>query len=123
MSRALLLKQLIETRFRGSQTAFAKAIKRSPAQVNQWISGHRALGDAGARTIELALHLPPGYFDQPLTYARRGALMAMELTEPGDETVIAEVVALMRATDERGRLLVLGAARAVLADHWTRDKG
>lgn len=120
MSRDLLLKALIADRFNGNQTHFAKAIKRSPAQVNQWLTGHRALGDAGARTIELALNLPPGYFDQPLTYARRGALMAMHVAEPGDDYVIDEVVSLLRATDHTGRVMALGAVRAALAGYVTK---
>ncbi|WP_273702974.1 S24 family peptidase [Candidatus Accumulibacter vicinus] len=64
------LRALIQSRFGGNQAAFAAAIKRSPAQVNQWLSGHRAIGDAGARIIELALDLPPGYFDMADTTSR-----------------------------------------------------
>lgn len=63
MDRKTLLQRLVDTRFDGSQAEFARAIKRSPAQVNQWLSGHRKLGDAGARHIELTLGLAPGYFD------------------------------------------------------------
>lgn len=117
MQRALLLKSLIADRFGGSQSAFAEAIKRSPAPVNQWLSGHRKLGDAGARVIELALHLPAGYFDQPLTYGQRGALMAMELRPEYQPSVLDEIIALLQATDERGRIMALGAIKAVLAGY------
>lgn len=64
MDRRTKLRSLIQSRFGGNQADFAVAIKRSPAQVNQWLGGHRAIGDAGARIIELALELPPGYFDE-----------------------------------------------------------
>lgn len=63
MNRRDLLRALIESRFGGNQADFARAIKKSPAQVHQWLSGYRALGDAGARNIELALKLGVGYFD------------------------------------------------------------
>lgn len=67
MDRRAKLRALIQARFGGNQAEFACAIKRSPAQVNQWLSGHRAIGDAGARIIELALGLPSGYFDSSNT--------------------------------------------------------
>lgn len=57
-----MLRDLIDTRFDGNQAEFARAIKKSPAQVNQWLTGHRNLGDAGARHIELVLNLGTGYF-------------------------------------------------------------
>jgi hypothetical protein len=63
MNRKIFLQQLLETRFNGSQAAFARAIKRSPAQVHQWLSGYRTLGNAGARHIELTLALPAGWMD------------------------------------------------------------
>jgi hypothetical protein len=62
MDRKRLLQEIIDSRFDGSQAAFARAIKRSPSQVHQWLTGHRMLGDAGARHIELSLRLEPGYF-------------------------------------------------------------
>ena len=64
MNRREILKALIDDRFSGHQADFARAIKKAPAQVNQWLTGHRALGDAGARNIELRLGLPPGFFDR-----------------------------------------------------------
>lgn len=63
MDRKTLLKRLIDERFGGNQADFARSIKRQPAQVNQWLTGYRAIGDAGARNIELAIGLPIGFFD------------------------------------------------------------
>lgn len=63
MDRRESLKKLIDDYFSGSQAKFARAIKKSPAQVHQWLVGNRTLGDAGCRTIELTLKLPQGFFD------------------------------------------------------------
>lgn len=117
MNRKLLLKELITVRFSGNQADFARAINRSPAQVNQWLSGHRKIGDAGARTIEMALNLDAGYFDKPVSYAKAGNILALQLNEPSSKNDIDEVVAMMRATDDKGRAMALGAVRAVLAGH------
>ena len=64
MDRKQKLQELVDTAFGGNQAQFAKAIKRSSAQVNHWLTGHRNLGDAGARHIELTLDLGIGFFDQ-----------------------------------------------------------
>ncbi len=117
MNRPLLLRALIHDRFDGNQTEFARAIKRSPAQVNQWLSGHRKLGDGGARTIELALGLQQGYFDQRITYAKAGNIMAMPLREPSSDQVIDEVMAMLLATDATGRAMALAAVRVALAGY------
>lgn len=63
MDRKTLLQELLDSRFGGSQAEFARAIKRSPAQVHQWMSGYRTIGDAGARHIEITLELPTGWMD------------------------------------------------------------
>lgn len=63
MTRRERLALLIEGKFKGSKAAFARAIDRSASQVNQWVSGHRDLGDAGVYIIESALALPMGWFD------------------------------------------------------------
>lgn len=65
MTRREVLIDLIKEKFGGNQAEFARAIKRSPSQVHQWVSGHRNLGEAGARHIEITLGLPQGYFDFP----------------------------------------------------------
>jgi len=84
MDRKAKLLHLIQSRFGGNQANFAGAIKRSPAQVNQWLTGHRAIGDGGARIIELALDLPPGYFDGVRT-APSGKPSDLVNTEPGPD--------------------------------------
>jgi plasmid maintenance system antidote protein VapI len=54
--------ELIDTKFGGSQAAFARAIKRQPAQVNQYVKGRRMLG------VEVMIHIEymlgvPGWFN------------------------------------------------------------
>ena len=116
MDRRSKLLDLVQSRFGGNQAKFAAAINRSPSQVNQWMSGHRALGDAGARTIEVALKLPMGYFDS----ARR--LLAESPSPPAyreEETriplpsAVQEVVDLMLPLCDAQRGEVLGYARRV----------
>lgn len=115
MDRQLLLKHLIDTKFSGKQADFARAIGRAPAQVHQWVAGHRRLGGAGARHIETTLGLSPGYFDRDLTYAEIGLLNAPTAAEPSLEADIAEVAALLAHTDARGRSMAIGALRAILS--------
>ena len=61
--RLAAVKTLIAENFNGNQTEFARAINKSPAQVNQWINGYRQIGDAIAVHIEKALNLPIGELD------------------------------------------------------------
>lgn len=56
------LSALIKNRFGNSQAAFARAIKRSPSQVNQWLSGYRRLDVKASRHIERELGLSADYF-------------------------------------------------------------
>lgn len=63
MDRRAILAALIRDRFDGSQAKFARAIKRSPSLVNQWLTGKTAIGDAVSRHIEITLGLGLGYFD------------------------------------------------------------
>lgn len=63
MDRRSLLRALIDERYHANVAEFARAIKKAPAQVHQWLSGNRALGNAGARDIEIRLNLGQGYFD------------------------------------------------------------
>lgn len=61
MDRRDKILYLINNSFNGSQVKFAEAIKRSPAQVNQWVTNRRAVGDVLALHIERTLNLPSGW--------------------------------------------------------------
>lgn len=129
MDRKTLLQRLINDRFSGSQADFARAIKRSAPQINQWLSGHRVIGDAGARHIELTLKLPSGYFDggyqseagnrttsalqegseQRKEYGANVATLAVK-----EDPLIEQAVAIMKATDATGRAMALAAIKVAL---------
>lgn len=51
------------------------------------------------------------------TYSKAGNVHPLQLNEPTGKNDIDEVVAMMRATDDRGRAMALGAVRAVLAGY------
>lgn len=63
MKREEKLKKIIQDQFEDNQAEFARAISRSPAQVNQWLNGYRKIGDAVALHIEKSLGLPIGWMD------------------------------------------------------------
>jgi phage repressor protein C with HTH and peptisase S24 domain len=63
MNRREALKRLIDERFEGKQSDFARAIGRSASSVWQWLNGHRNVGEKVAREIERKLRLPRGYLD------------------------------------------------------------
>lgn len=63
MPRREKLIQLVESRFGGTQLKAAAALGRSPALVNQWLTGRKPIGDVAARNIERALGLARGQLD------------------------------------------------------------
>ncbi len=63
MNRVKRLATLINDRYEGNQAAFSRAIGKSPAQVHQWLCGHRSVGDGTARHIEMTLELGEGWMD------------------------------------------------------------
>lgn len=63
MSRETKTKEIIRERFSGNQAEFARAVKRSPNQIWQYLNGHRSMGEKVARHIETCLRLPAGYLD------------------------------------------------------------
>lgn len=102
MNRKDILRRLIDEHDGGNQAEFAKRIGVSPSQLNQWLSGHCKLGDAGARRIELALRLPQGYFD------RADNVIHMQAAEP-DNGTLDQIIALARSLSPEGRYVALGA--------------
>ena len=63
MNRIERVKTLIAERYNGNQTEFARAVGKAAAQVNQWMNGHRNIGNGVASDIEKALDLPRGWLD------------------------------------------------------------
>lgn len=58
-----MTKKIIRERFGGNQAEFARAVKKSPSQIWQYLNGHREMGEKFARSVEQALRLPAGYLD------------------------------------------------------------
>ena len=87
MNRLDLLKEIIDTKFEGKQSRFAKAIKKAPSLVHQWVKEHRKFGDASARHVELTLGLPIGYFNQTTTSPGKTSVKGVTGTavEPGPD--------------------------------------
>lgn len=63
MDRGRRLRQLINERFDGSNVDLAARINKKPAQISQWLTGHRKMSETSARQIESKLKLPPLWFD------------------------------------------------------------
>jgi len=86
------LSELIDTRYAGSQAAFARAISRQPAQINQYLKGRRQLG------IEVKMHIEdclgvPGWF------GLSNITPNVRFTLPSDGDVI-EIAHALQALDE-----------------------
>jgi phage repressor protein C with HTH and peptisase S24 domain len=64
------LRRLIDDKFNGNQSDFAKAVGRKPAQINQLLRERRQIGEATASLIEKRLGLPQGFFDDPTINSR-----------------------------------------------------
>lgn len=135
MDRTTKIRMLISDWFEGSQRDFSLAIDRSPSQVNQWLSGYRAVGDAGVRNIELKLGLPIGWFDDESSPPKKGENIApflnptaqsliTELTKMigssdtnNDDARIREVINLMRRSSDIGKAIILDKARDVVKEY------
>ncbi len=65
MDRVEIIARLIADEFGGKQAELARKIDRSPAQISQWLTGRRAIGDASAINIEAKLKKPGLFHDLP----------------------------------------------------------
>jgi hypothetical protein len=117
MNRIQKLQALITDRFNGSKAAFARAIGKAPSQVSQRLSGHRDVGDAWARHIEIALNLEQGHFDatprrvEQTTVPYEAKVIAIPDRQ---DPLIDEAVKLLERTDATGKQIALGAIRVAL---------
>lgn len=110
MQRINKLRALIDNRYGGNLTKFSQAIKRSPSQVSQWLGGHRKLGDAGVRNIEIELGLPQGWFDlaEPLRAEDAPAAYNVTALPPKWSD---ELLGLAQSMSDPGRRELIGMAR------------
>jgi DNA-binding transcriptional regulator YdaS (Cro superfamily) len=111
MKPADLLKALIDSRYNGSQAAFARAIGRKPSQVNQWLSGHRRLDIKGQRIIEDALNID-GYFSGSAAKQTVAEPLPAPYIHPNE--IIRQIISLCEQTDDAGRGIALMAVGQAL---------
>lgn len=116
MNPGKLLRQLIDDHYGGSQAAFARAIKRSPSQVNQWLSGHRTLDLKGMAIIERAIGRPGYFVGMPMVSEPENCYNVTPLPAREDP-MIDLAIELMRGTDLIGRAMCLGAIKSALAEY------
>lgn len=75
------LRELLESRFGGNQTALAAAVGTAPPAICQILSGKKRLGEALARRIESSLSLPPGTFETTTRGLRGVSIIPKESSE------------------------------------------
>ncbi len=92
-TRVKIVAGLIKNRFDGNQSAFARAIGRTPAQINQWLSGVRPIGGGMARHIETKLKLGAYYLDGEISSAQitQAALSALDQMPTDDLMLLIEL--------------------------------
>lgn len=105
MNRQQKLKQLIDEQFAGSQADFCRKAELQPAQVNQWLTGYRNLGEKAARKIESKIGLKPFWLDSNLgdniegdnfspTVGLRGSVPLISWVQAGNWESIIDTLAI-----------------------------
>jgi len=134
MDQTEKLKALIKTRFGNNQAAFARAIKRSPSQVNQWLTGYRTLDVKGSRHIERALELATDYFfsatpsgteqlaTTPPTSKATQNRSAYQF-ERVDSSEVVEITEIAKHLDAVGQGMLLQSARTIAKEREALRKG
>lgn len=99
--RRIHLQRLIRERFKGNQTALAKAVERSAGEISRWLSPPRDgkswtrnMSEISARRIENHLGLETGYLDR-------------HLSDSATQTVGEPTEAYDTTCDDSGRAQVL----------------
>jgi SOS-response transcriptional repressor LexA len=88
-TRLAQLRLLLASDFANHQGNMARAIKKNQAQINHWLSGHRAIGEQVARDIEQALGLPQRWMD--------GESVSIGNTMPVSPNASVPLISLVRA--------------------------
>ncbi len=105
MNRQQKLKQLIDEQFAGIQADFCRKADLQPAQVNQWLTGYRNLGEKAARKIETKLGLELFWLDGNLgdsldgdnfspTIGLRGSVPLISWVQAGNWESIIDTLAV-----------------------------
>lgn len=80
--RRARLKLAIDTWFRGNNSALARAVDRSPAQIADMLSGNKAFGEKVARGIEECLSGAPAFM--PRGWLDTAEPAPLRISEPSD---------------------------------------
>ena len=104
MGRRQQLEKLIAARARGKTSAFARLIGRSDAVVYQLRSGHRLLGDALARHIEICCGLPQGWLDTDEAVPPEGGSAFDSPPIRSALPVVLDAIAMCPHRDEKRRV-------------------
>lgn len=101
---------LINDVFDGRPTVMAQRLNKNPAQISQWKSGHRAISEDSARTIEAAAGKPPGWMDVPhdsghegLVARESGPVVPLYLPRPALRVALEVVCEELARVDEPER--------------------
>lgn len=125
------IRTLIHDRFGNNQAEFSRAIGRSPAQVNQWLSGYRNPDVKVCRLIERALGLDVDslmddsvniYSIEDSTCELIEELPAVYELTTSDSPEIVEITQIARQMDDIGRGMLLREARAILKERFDTGK-
>ena len=101
-----MLEILINSRFDGNQAEFGRAIEKSPAQVYQWLSGYRSIGDGMAHHIETKLSLGAGWLDGKEPAAQH-ITQAIQLVR---DPILDDLAVLEKHEAEKWRIRIKAAA-------------
>lgn len=115
-----ILAALIKDRYKGNQAAFSRAIKRQPAQINQWLTGYRKLDTKGQRHIEKELGLPAGYMSGDADYSTAPANSNLGVKEPDAKStrpLVQQLCKIAERIDDAGLLKLHGYASCLLSEH------
>ena len=129
--RRVVLRSIISSRFNGVARQLALSISRSEGQINDMLCNppRKSFGEKIARSIEVALDLPPGYLDDSRnSHASddRLARSPLRTAEPHPlESVVHEekhsitqeeriLLEAYRVADARLRRIMLASAREVI---------
>ena len=112
---------LVLIREAGSEEELAARYKCTVAFIKQLARGYKdsdtgtrkGVGTAAARKLEECMGKPRGWLDYD--HSAASAAIGPDAWLCQSDRDVAEVVRLMRGADPRGRAMVVGAARAVLA--------
>ena len=101
-------KRLVYKEFGGRQVDFAVAVKRSPTQINHWLSGHRSPNGDTCRAVEVMLKKPVCWLDEDHSHSAENAPPSVQESRPvyqqeGLGKTLSELSGYLKTMDEGTR--------------------